>query len=215
MPPPDAFPKRLTPAVAGTGSRSRRIIAGAVAAVLCLLLVMPASMWPAARRLSPLHGRVRVADRPVTFGTVTVVAADGTTLTTTIQPDGTYTLSHVPPGPVRIAVSSPDPRTVFQKAVSEPGAASKRKPNRTGPAASAGSDANAVEQSAAGSAIAMAMPLDKAPPSTTAAARPEHAGWFQIPGRYASPVQSGLRAIVEPHGSTMDLNLEATRPLDD
>lgn len=212
MPTTDAFLERLAPVVEWVAFRFRRIIAVAVVAILCLLLLMQALSWLATRGMSPLRGRVTAAGRPVTFGTVTVVAADGTTQTTTIQPDGSYALPHVPPGPVQIAVSSPEPQTVFQKAVADPAATPSRNPTGTGSGTTGGSKAKTkgTKQTEADSAIAMAMPIDKAPPSTEGAARPEHAGWFRIPGRYASPAQSGLRATLEPRGSTADLSLEAT-----
>ncbi len=91
------------------------------------------------RQRSPVQGRVRVDDRPVTFGVVTVVTADGSTLTAQIRPDGTYTL----------------------------------------------------------------------PPIVQSPARPEHAGWFRIPGRYANPLRSGLGGSVAAEGSTIDLDLSA------
>lgn len=207
MPTPDAILERLAPVVEWVAFRFRRIVVVAVVAILCLLFLMQALSWLAARGMSPLRGRVSVAGRPVTFGTITVIAADGTTLTTTIQPDGSYALPHVPPGPVQIAVSSPEPQTVFQKAVADPQAAPSRKPSGAGSEATGGSKAKGGKQTEADSAIAMVMPIDKAPPSTDGAARPEHAGWFRIPGRYASPAQSGLRATVEPRGSTADLEL--------
>lgn len=210
MPTADAFLERLAPAVEWVVFRFRRILAIIVVAVLCILLLMQVWSRVAARGRSPLQGRVNVAGRPVMFGTVTVVAADGTTLTTTIQPDGRYLLPHVPPGPVRIAVSSPDPQTVFQKAVANPSSAPPRDPGAAGRGRPGGAKPKGGTQEDTGNTLSIAMPIDKAPPSTEGASRPEHAGWFRIPGRYASPATSGLRGTVEPRGSTVDFNLEGT-----
>ncbi len=192
-------------------SRGVRIIATMIAIVLCLLVAMQIRNWLSTRERSPLQGRVRVGERPVTFGVVTVVTADGATLTARIRPDGTYSLPHVPPGPVRIAVSSPEPKTVFQKAAEMPGDATPG----GGPARPAsiarGSSGGAEGGPPRGpeGSVAIAMKSDAGPPSSQPPARPEHAGWFRIPGRYANPLRSGLGGSVAAEGATIDLDLSA------
>jgi len=58
-----------------------------------------------------LTGKVAAKDgRPVTWGTVSVVAADDKLYSAPIRPDGTYQIVGLPPGPVRLAVTSPDPQ---------------------------------------------------------------------------------------------------------
>lgn len=192
-------------------SQGKRVIATTVVIGLCLVVAMQFRSRVATRRLAPVQGRVRVGDRPVTFGVVTVVTADGATLTARIGPDGTYSLPHVPPGPVRIAVSSPEPKTVVQKAAETPAAAGPSgRPSGT-PAATRGSGGTGdggPPRGPEGSA-AIAMKTDAVPPSSQPPARPEHAGWFRIPGRYANPLRSGLGGSVAAEGSTIDLDLSA------
>lgn len=215
MSPADELLTRLAPFVEWVVFRFRRIVLTTIAIIFCWIFLSWAWSVRAAVGTSPVEGRVTVAGRPVTFGTVTILTADGTTLTTPIQPDGTYLLPHVPPGPVQIAVSSPDPKTVFEKALSDP----VIKPPKD-PAATANGGINGQpspgKKTDAGGNVTIAARVDKPPPSTQAQARPEHAGWFRIPGRYASPAQSGLKTTVEPRGSTVNLDLEGVthRPSD-
>lgn len=205
MSPTDALLERIALVVEWAVFRLRRILVTLIAAVLCCLFLLWVWVGFTARGRAPMQGRVQVAGRPVTFGTVTVLMADGTTLTTSIRPDGTYLLPHVPPGPIQVAVSSPEPRTVFQKAVapysSPPGPAPKAAGSPGG-----GAPKNAKPQETKGD-VTIAARVEQAPPSTQPPARPEHAQWFRIPGRYADPMRSGLRATIDPDGATVDLDL--------
>lgn len=207
MPPGDNLSERFAPFVEWAVFRFRRIVATTIVTLLCLVLVAWTWATFSARDRSSLAGRVTVAGRPVTFGTITVVTANGTTLTTSIRPDGSYLLPHVPSGAVQIAVSSPDPESVFQKAtapyapVSPPNPATSELGDRARKAAQ-------KEQPAEKSGdVTIAARVKEAPPSTQPPSRPEHAGWFRIPGRYADPSRSGLSVTVEPHGATFDLEL--------
>jgi hypothetical protein len=56
-----------------------------------------------------LSGKVLFRNKPVVYGTVMVVGADGITRSGNIEPDGTYTVADVPAGPVKIGVVSPEP----------------------------------------------------------------------------------------------------------
>lgn len=69
-----------------------------------------------------LTGTVTYNSKPVRTGTVSVMADDGSLKSGTINDDGTYTVAGVPTGPVKVGVSSPDPRTikVAQRKKSEP-----------------------------------------------------------------------------------------------
>jgi len=192
-------------------SAGARIVATTVAIGLCLLVAMQVGNWLSTRERSPLQGRVRVGERPVTFGVVTVVTADGATLTAQIRPDGTYSLPHVPPGPVQIAVSSPEPKTVFQKAAEMSAAATPGGGSARSASTAKGSSGGAEGGPPRGpeGSVAIAMKADAGPPSSQPPARPEHAGWFRIPGRYANPLQSGLGGRVAAEGTTIDLDLSA------
>ena len=77
-----------------------------------------------------VSGSVRYQGKPVLSGSVIVLHADGTACSGVIQPDGTYTVSGVKPGPARLGVLSPDParaRPVGKKGKHE------GKPKRTKP----------------------------------------------------------------------------------
>lgn len=192
-------------------SQGKRVIATTVVIGLCLVVAMQVGGLFSTRQQSPVRGRVRVGDRPVTFGVVTVVTADGATLTARISPDGTYSLPHVPAGPVRIAVSSPEPKTVVQKAAETSAAASPNGTPSRPPATTRSPDGTAAGGPPRGpeGSAAIAMKTDAVPPSSQPPARPEHAGWFRIPGRYANPLRSGLGGSVAAEGSTIDLDLSA------
>lgn len=206
MPLGEDVAEHLAPLVEWMVFRFRRIVVMTIVALLCLVLLTWSWATFSARGRSPLTGRVTVAGRPVTFGTVTAVTANGTTLTTSIRPDGSYLLPHVPIGAVRIAVSSPDPQSVFQKATAPSAPASPSNSATTGLRGRAEKTAR-TDQSDKSGDVTIAARIKEQPPSTRSPARPEHAGWFRIPGRYADPSRSGLSVTVEPNGATFNLEL--------
>jgi hypothetical protein len=54
-------------------------------------------------------GKATYLGKPVVFGTVQVIGADGVPKSGPIQPDGTFRVSGVKVGPARVTVSSPRP----------------------------------------------------------------------------------------------------------
>src|SRR5581483_4829114 len=56
-----------------------------------------------------LGGTVTYQGQPVRSGSVTVLGGDGIPRTDAIREDGTYLVQNIAPGPVKIAVASPDP----------------------------------------------------------------------------------------------------------
>ena len=56
-----------------------------------------------------VSGKVTYKGKPVAYGAVVVFDADGAPKSGTIQPDGTFRVSGVRSGPVKVAVSSPPP----------------------------------------------------------------------------------------------------------
>jgi hypothetical protein len=56
-----------------------------------------------------LSGKVTFKGKPIVYGTVTVIGADGLPRAGTIEPDGSYRVAGIGPGPARVAVSSPPP----------------------------------------------------------------------------------------------------------
>ncbi len=59
---------------------------------------------------SRVHGKVTYLGNTVTGGTVIFLGKDNMTYVADIYPDGTYSVSGVPRGPVRVSVQQPPPR---------------------------------------------------------------------------------------------------------
>lgn len=75
-------------------------------------LVLTAAMLTGASgcaRKADVQGTVTHRGRPVIAGSVIFVSADNTALAAVIEPDGTYAVDGIPPGPVKVAVVSQDP----------------------------------------------------------------------------------------------------------
>jgi hypothetical protein len=176
-----------------------------------------------------LAGTVASAGRPVTYGTVTVIASDDRVYTAPIATDGTYRFTSLPPGPVRVAVSSPNPRSVVERmstAEAAGGVAPLSPPDALSGAdrAAAGgagkisaprAAARGAGKSSAGDGasepvqVSVAAPNGTAPPfpvPVSPAARQD--GWFRIPGRYASPATSGIRGEVKRGRTPLHLKLD-------
>ena len=56
-----------------------------------------------------MQGTVTYKGRPIIAGSVIFLAADHTAHAAVIEPDGTYAVEAMPPGPVKVAVISHDP----------------------------------------------------------------------------------------------------------
>jgi hypothetical protein len=80
---------------------SLRLRAALVAAVLALAAGCGSK--------AAVTGKVTYRGVPVTGGSVTLVASDGTAYSGTIQADGTYSIPDVPTGSVQIGVTGPGP----------------------------------------------------------------------------------------------------------
>jgi hypothetical protein len=124
-------------------------------------------------------GKVTYKGKPVMYGTVLLIGADGIPKSGAIQPDGTYQVDGVKPGPAKATVSSPAP----------PGSPAAIAADQR--AGRGGRDPNDDRK------VAEAQPVS-----------PEVAkGWFPIPDKYADPLKSGLTADVK-SGQPVDLDLK-------
>src|SRR5215472_11303028 len=81
-------------------------VRGAAGATLGFLLVASAGC---SRPTAAVSGTLRYQGKAVEIGVVLVADADGRPHSGHIQPDSTYTVTDVPPGPVRFAVLSRKP----------------------------------------------------------------------------------------------------------
>jgi hypothetical protein len=81
-------------------------IAGGVVTLGALIIGLSAY---AAGASATVTGKVTFQGRPVIWGSVVLVGADGTSAAGRIQPDGTFTVANAPTGEVSVAVASPDP----------------------------------------------------------------------------------------------------------
>lgn len=206
-----------------------------VAAVIVAVIVIVALWGVEFPGSTVLAGRVTSQGKPVVFGTITVIAADNKTYTVPIAPDGTYVVRHLPPGPVRLAVSSPHPRSVVEREPDEaaqtaagqpaagPGAGPRAGPGPDGPRSAATRGPRKSGDGAGGADagdVADGAPIAASPRVPTSAAgttpvpgvvsrqAPAAAGWFRIPGRYARPATSGLKTDVRRGRTKFDLSLD-------
>jgi hypothetical protein len=134
-----------------------------------------------------ITGVVTSNGKPVVGGTVSVLASDNRIYQGTIGPDGRYEVPGVPNGPVRVAVSSPNPRPT----IGPPGVASMPPPAGLGKSATTTGVVVKTGSSGSGKQTTWMMPME-GPPVPAGPALPHHANWFPIPGKYADPLASGF-----------------------
>ena len=75
-----------------------------------LLTILTLSSCASAKR-GEVHGKVSYGGRPIIYGSVVLIGSDDKSVTGRINADGTYAVSGVHAGAVRVAVVSPDPAT--------------------------------------------------------------------------------------------------------
>jgi hypothetical protein len=158
---------------------------------------------------APLEGTVTFDGTPICYGTVTLVADDHQILHATITPDGRYRFPHVSGGKFRVAVSSPNPRSVFEQT---PGAVPQRPTSqknfaRTQAADASDSSATVEQLGATAVALPAATPL---PPRTGKSVQQRL--WRAIPGHYANPLTSGLLLDTTKGGGIQNLTLKKALP---
>ena len=82
-------------------------VAGGIAAFGVLLIVLAAIGF--GRSKATVTGRVTHKGRPVIWGSVLLVGADGRAASGRIEPDGSYAVTNAPQGEVQVGVISKDP----------------------------------------------------------------------------------------------------------
>lgn len=126
---------------ASRGPRRRVVV------ILAALGVAGGAIGWALRGRTPateVSGTVTSDGRPVVFGTVTLLAVDRRAYSAAIGADGRFTVSNVPPGPVQIAVSSPDPTApagAMARGQRDTAAPMPSRPTAAAPGQGAGADA--------------------------------------------------------------------------
>ena len=189
-----------------------REIAAALLLVVVVLCVLPFVEFPGATTLT---GRVTSQGKPVVFGTVTVITSDHRAHSVPIRPDGTYVLKRVPRGPVKVAVSSPNPQPVVERQAAETGAAGSGAQSQSARPKSAsggpmpGQPAAASGQDKAVEGVSIAATNERGPASPDPGrSHAAHRDWFRIPGRYANPATSGIGTDVGRGRTTLNLSLD-------
>jgi hypothetical protein len=82
----------------------RRVCHNTLLMVFALLVVAVGC-----QRTGTVTGKVTHQGKPVVSGTVSIIGSDDIQYTGQISPEGTYAVTDVPNGPVKILVSSPNP----------------------------------------------------------------------------------------------------------
>lgn len=140
------------------------------AAVAAALLAAP-GCGPAR---TDVTGTVSYKGKPVVYGTVSVIGLDQMTYYGTIRENGTFSVSGVPVGALKLGVFSPDP--YFEPPISAAEKARHEEARR-----------------------ASGIPIPPKPPKGK---------WFQLPGKYADPLSSGLTAEASAKNASVELRLD-------
>jgi hypothetical protein len=157
----------------------RKFVVGGGALVVALGLFMVRGCFEADP--TTVEGTVTSGGKTVTSGTVSVIAADNKVYSASIQPNGTYTVTGVPPGPVRVAVATRQPTPpppANPGTVAPAGKSGGQTVQSGGPVPTAGE-----KQTRQSYAMPNPSPRQQAAPPP---------GTVFVPPRYADPKTSGL-----------------------
>jgi len=183
------FQQRLEAFIEWSALNRSRVLAGLLVCFACLLAGR--YCWKLARTFgqTPLEGTVIFDGAPIRYGIVTLVTEDNQILYATIGSDGRYRFPHVPRGRLQVAVSSPNPKSVFEQARTEAPVQPSTRKNVTGTASNLGKDARPSPEKLG--ATTVALPITAEFPKA-ASRGTQQRQWRPIPGRYANPATSGL-----------------------
>ncbi len=199
-----SFQKKLEDLIEWSVLHQGKFFAGILATVV--VLTTCSYLWQMIDGLgqTSLTGVASLDGQPIRYGTVTIITQDNTILTSHISPDGTYTFPSIKPGKLRVAVSSPNPRSVFEQMNNKDSIAVTDQPtprqNRLGDVKNSG-------------LTTVAAPNSKPPPKTVSQTAQQKL-WRPLPGRYANPATSGLTITATAAQEIHELRLETPQKLE-
>ena len=204
--------KKLEDAIEWSALNRGKLLTGVLAATAILFAC--SFLWHtiATSGQTPLEGLVSLDGKPIRYGTVTIVTEDRQIFTTTISPDGTYRFPSVKPGRFRVAVSSPNPKSIFERRTTDGSGRMQAQPKaRTQPKSSQPSTRQDKGDSSTSSGLTtVAVPTSMPPPKPISQTAQQKL-WTPIPGRYANPRTSGLTIESTGAGATHELKLETAK----
>ena len=158
---------------------------------------------------TPLIGVASLDGQPIRYGTVTIITQDNKVFTSHISPDGMYKFPSIKPGRLQVAVSSPNPRSVFEQKnsndnsdLTDQSSYRARSPQDQPP-----SRPDRLNGLSNHGQTTVAAPNSKPPPKTVSQTAQQKL-WRPLPGRYANPVTSGLTITATAAGGLHEIKLE-------
>ncbi|MGL6094428.1 MAG: hypothetical protein ACRC7O_01330, partial [Fimbriiglobus sp.] len=184
----------------------RKLVAGGIALAGLLAAVAVRGCPDTHGGTETIAGKVASGGKTVVSGTVTVLGSDNRVYQTPIRADGSYELTGVPTGPVRIAVTSTNAVATFNRAGASPaglansGTAPPPQNRASSQPPAAGDDAKSRPKT-----FGVEPSIAPGPPQPTAA---PPANWFPIPGKYANPQSSGLTGKAGGGRTHLDISVD-------
>jgi hypothetical protein len=162
----------------------------------CLPLLLALTAAGCGRPVGDVSGTVTYKGTPVVMGSVVFVGSDGVPHTGQIEPDGTYAVSDVPAGTVKIAVVSPDPGRPLRPGDLPPSLAPLADQEIKGPKAEDARRLQAKMQEVRGIKV------------DTGSLTSDRKKWRKLPKEYEDPHASGLTMQVTKGKNTYDIPLK-------
>lgn len=198
-----SFQKKIEDIIEWSVLHRAKLFAGILATVA--VLTTCSYLWQLINGLgrTSLTGVASIDGQPIRYGTVTIITQDNKILKSHISPDGTYTFPSIKPGKLRVAVSSPNPRSVFEQRNNKDSNAIIDQPtprqNQLGDVTNSGP-------------TTVAAPNSKSPPKAVLQTAQQKL-WRPLPGRYANPRTSGLTITATAAEEIHELRLETPKKL--
>ncbi len=162
-----------------------------------------------------LVGVASLDGQPIRYGTVTIITQDNKVFTSHISPDGMYKFPSIKPGRLQVAVSSPNPRSVFEQTNTKDNSDSTdqalyraRSPRDQPPPRQ-----DRLDGLSNHGQTTVAAPNSTPPPKTVSQTAQQKL-WRPLPGGYANPVTSGLTITATAAGGLHELRLETPQKPD-